>query len=380
MKKLIILSTCAAMLAVSASALEVRTSGFINVVGGINDLPSEEKDLINGYDNKYDFLEDSLAAVQFNAKVADKMGAVVQIIAQDSEVDDNIHMEWGYVYYDATESVRILAGRIRPSLFLYSNYLDVGYAYTWITPPSEVYYQAQITNLDGINVSYTLELDDSTVSFNAYGGNSRGKKLNPADGGILDFSYDSIWGAEIAYINDYLKLRAGYAAAKVTCNTDTFTTTTPPAIVSALEFKDSGAAFYGVGLNLDYEDFLFASEYIVREMDETVAPDVNSYYAMIGYRIGNFTPSYTYAVADSKIDFVNTGASTDAMINSARAGQLDDRTSHTIGVRYDVNTAAAIKLEYNHATVTTSTYTSGTSLKEEDKDINTYRIALNVTF
>jgi len=381
MKRTLLSLVAIGVLSSTLSAVDIRTSGFLNVVGGINDMEDGQRDLINGYDNKYDFQQDSLAAIQFNASIADDMGAVVQLIAQKSEVADDIRMEWGYVYYDATDEVRILAGRVRPSLFLYSNYLDVGYAYTWITPPSEVYYQAQITNLDGANVSYNLELDDSTVSFNAYGGNSSGNKLNPATNSLMSFSYDSIWGGELAYTNDFMKLRAGYTAAQVTNNTNVFPADTPAAIVNALGFDDSSAAFYGAGLSIDWEDILFSTEYIVRDMDETVAPDVTSYYAMIGYKIGKFTPNYTYAVSDSDMEFEHTGnAKLDAMINNSRAGQLDDRESHTIGLRYDVNDKAALKIEANLATRTASTYAGGSSLTEKDEDINTYRIALNVVF
>lgn len=380
MKKTLLSFVAMSALATTQLSADVRVSGFMNVVAGVNNLDDGKKDIINGYDNKYDFQNDSLAAVQFNGSIADNMGAVVQLIAQKSEVDDDIHMEWGYAYYDATDELRILAGRIRPSLFLYSNYLDVGYAYTWITPPSEVYYQAQITNLDGVNATYNLELDDSTVTFNVYGGNSSGKKVNPADGSIMDFSYDSIAGAEIAYINDYMKIRAGYTRSEVTNNTNVFPDTTPAAVVRALEFSESNAAFYGVGISVDYEGILFASELIQRDMDETVAPDVTSYYAMLGYKIGAFTPNFTYAVADSDIDLAHTGtAAIDAAIDTQRAKQLDDRTSTIYGLKYDLNDAAALKVEFKHEYVTATTYNNG-SLDEKKSYINTYRVALNVVF
>jgi hypothetical protein len=388
-KSLLSLIAIGVLASTAATASEVRTSGFINIVGGVNDKNgdndpiNEDKDPINGYDNQYDFQQDSLAAIQFSTNIADNMGATIQLIAQKSEVGDDIRMEWGYVSYDLNDEIRILAGRVRPSLFLYSNYLDVGYAYTWITPPSEVYYQAQITNLDGVNASYTLELDDSTISLNVYGGNSTGDKLNPSDSTTLNFDYDNVVGAELAFSNDFMKLRAGYTAAHVT-NTNSPVAGSP--LEPYLGFTDSAAAFYGAGLSIDWEDILFATEYIVRDMDETVAPDVQSYYAMIGYKIGDFTPSYTYAVADSDMEFEDVpgslpdGTPIKSAINGARAGQLDDRTTHTIGLRYDLNSAAAIKAEYSMSTITTSAYAGGTSLTETDEDVNTIRVALNVVF
>ncbi len=117
-------------------------------------------------------------------------------------------------------------------------------------------------------------------------------------------------------------------------------------------------------------------------MDETGAPDINAYYAMLGYRIGDFTPSYTYAVADSTMEFsTSTAPLVEGQVNKMRALSLDDRNSHTLGIRYDVNAMAAVTLEYNRADVTHSTYVAPTkSISEEDETINTYRVALNVVF
>jgi len=379
-KSLLSLAVIAALSSTALFAGDVRVSGFLNVVGGINDMDDDQRDLINGYDNQYDFQQDSLAAVQFNGSISDNMGAVIQLVAQKSDTGDDIRMEWGYAYYDATDEIRILAGRIRPALFLYSDYLDVGYAYTWITPPSEVYYQAQITNLDGGNIAYNLEVGDNTITLNAYAGNTSTHKIKPDDGSINDFSNDNIFGAELAFVTEYMKIRAGYTSASVTADNAVFPDGTPPSAIAALGFDDSSAAFYGVGASVDYEDIHFAAEYVGRDMDETVAPDVTSYYAMIGYTIGDFTPNYTYAVADSTMEFGSTGTPVDGAINMQRASLLDDRLSHTFGLRYEVNAQAALKAEYNMATVTSSAYAGGTNLTETDTDINTIRVALNVVF
>ena len=368
------LLSLAVITALSSTALmaDVRVSGFMNVVGGQSDVDSGVSPL--GYDDKGDFQQDSLAAIQVSGSVADNMGATIQLIAQNDPANDNIRMEWGYVYYDASDEVRILAGRIRPSLFLYSDYLDVGYAYTWITPPDEVYSQVAISNLDGGSIAYNLELGDNTLTTTVFGGNSTDKKDMGA-AGIIDFAMDSVVGAEIAFSNDYGKIRAGYIQSEVT-NNAAFPGTTPAPVIAGLEMNESGASFYGVGINGAYEDFQIAAEYIVRDMDETASPDISSYYAMLGYSIGDFTPNYTYAVADSDLE-----ESTNPGVNQGRAGNLDDRTSHTFGLRYEVNAQAALKIEYNMATITTSSWVAGTpALIESDEDANTIRVALNVVF
>lgn len=388
MKKSLLSLVAIAAISSSAYAVDVKMSGFINVVGGINDVdPSKfisgtTSTNYMGYDDKYDFQNESLAALQFSTNIMDNMGATVQLIAQNDSVDDDIRMEWGYISYDLNDEIRMLIGRIRPALFLYSDYLDVGYAYNWITPPAEVYAQANISNLDGGSIAYNKDLGEQQVALTFFGGNSSDKKVNPNSATPLDLEFDSIVGGEIALMNDYGKIRAGYIQAKVTENS-TFGLVPPE-----LQMSENDAAFYGVGITFDYEDFLFSSEYIVRDMDDTGSPDITSYYASLGYKVGDFTPTYTYAQADSDMEFSKTpatallpnGTPVMAVVNGARAMNLDDRTSHTLGVRYDVNAQVALKFEYNSATVTHSRYAGGTSITEVDEDINTYRIALNVIF
>ncbi len=377
LKKILISSALSALIASNLAAGDVRIGGFINVVGGMNDLDSGS---YLGYDDQYDFTNESLAAIQFSGDITEKMGATIQLVAQKDALGDDIRMEWGYVSYDVNDEIRILAGRIRPALFLYSDYLDVGYAYTWITPPDEVYFQAQITNLDGGSVTYNMDLDGNSLALNVYAGNTNTDKATPA-GDVITLNNDSIIGAELAYINDYGKIRIGYTSATLNADNATiFPDGTPDPVVSALGFDDSSAAFYGAGVNLDYEDMLLSAEYIVRDMDETSGSDVSSYYVMLGYKIGDFTPNYTYAQADSDIDLSTTGnAQVDGMINGARYANLDDRSSHTIGLRYDLNIKAALKVEYNAATLTHSNYANGT-MTEVDEDVSTYRVALNIVF
>ncbi len=381
MKKSLLSLAVITALSSSLIASDVRVSGFMNVVGGANDIESDNiSSEYKGYGDRYSFMPDSVAAIQFGTNISDKMGATIQIIAQNSKVGDNIRMEWGYISYDATDEIRILAGKVRPALFLYSDYLDVGYAYSWITPPSEVYDQAQITKLAGATASYTAELDDSQIVFNMYGGNAQSEKLQ--DGNIIKFQNDSILGAALSWSDDNMKFRVGYTRATITAP-QTYAVTDPAKpvlVVENLAFKDSDAAFYGVGFNVDYEGLLVSAEYIVRDMDETVAPDVNAYYAMVGYKMGDFTPTYTYAAAESDLEEAKTTNPTfNGMINTMRTEQLDNRYSHTIGIRYDINPQAAFKLEYNVATLTHSTYEAG-KIAEVDEDINTYRVALNVVF
>jgi len=389
MKKSLLSFAVIAALASVASASDVRISGFVNVVGGMNNLDPNDITTSNsyrGYDNKYDFQNESLAAVQISGTIAENMGATIQLIAQNDPLKDNVRLEWGYISYDLSDEARLLAGRIRPSTFLYSDYLDVGYAYNWITPPDEVYAQTTISNIDGLSIAYNLELGDNVLTTTIYAGNTTDKAS--IGGNPSDFAYDDVVGGEVAISNDYAKLRVGYVQTNITSSFDM------AGLVGGfggdeLNMNRSAASFVGVGLNIDYEDIQFAAEYVSRTVDETASANTRAYYGMFGYKIGDFTPNYTYASVSSSLNESDSSAlagatPVSAMVNTIRTRALDNRYSHTIGVRYELNPQAALKLEYNRAKVTHSAYTA-TGIKkgfitETDEDINTYRIALNVIF
>lgn len=106
MKKSLLSLAVVTALSTSAFAAgmdDIRISGFVNVVAGVNDVDDGEYDAATnsnkqsksyrGYDDTYDFQNESLAAIQFSANITDNMGATIQLIAQKDEADDDIRME-----------------------------------------------------------------------------------------------------------------------------------------------------------------------------------------------------------------------------------------------------------------------------------------------
>merc|ERR1712000_577468 len=76
---------------------------------------------------------------------------------------------WAYITYAATDSTDIRMGRLRTPFFYYSDFLEVGYAYNWIRPPSIVYRLNDLPSLSGADVTqhFSFGSVDSTVQFYA---------------------------------------------------------------------------------------------------------------------------------------------------------------------------------------------------------------------
>jgi hypothetical protein len=197
-----------ALLTASVQA-DIAFNGFANIVGGVT---TSSEDRLFGYDDNFDFKNDSLFALQATSDLGDGLGVTAQIIARGND-DWDPDFAWAYVSYDANDNWRFLAGRQRAPFYMYSDYLDVSFAYPWITPPNGVY-DLPIDSFDGLGAIYTTALGefDTTVHF-IYGSNTDSASFF---GETIDPTFDGLFGASFTFNREWLTLRAAYFVAEST--------------------------------------------------------------------------------------------------------------------------------------------------------------------
>lgn len=88
-----------------------------------------------------DFSQDSKIGFQGTFNISNQTQAVLQLMMK-GENDWDVEAEWAYLSHRFDNGVKIRGGKLRVPLFMYSDYLDVGYAQPFARPPSEVYDQA----------------------------------------------------------------------------------------------------------------------------------------------------------------------------------------------------------------------------------------------
>ncbi|HEY0892346.1 MAG TPA: DNA topoisomerase IV, partial [Cellvibrio sp.] len=160
----LIIALC--MAAPLTQAGDLNLSGFLSVGGGMID--DEDSPGYGGYDEEDLTFDKNLLGLQVTGQVNEKITATAQLIAR-SETDYEVNAEWAYLTWQASDSVKVRAGRLRTPFYMYSDFLDVGYAYSWITPPREVYY-LPFNNVDGVDFYVTQTLGIFDTSFQAYFG------------------------------------------------------------------------------------------------------------------------------------------------------------------------------------------------------------------
>jgi len=117
-------------------ATEIEVSGYATVLAGYTD----EKEA--GYNNllaknHVNFTNNSLAGLQFNANMYKDVDFSLTVLMEG--VDEYIaHTDWFYITYTATNNSSLRFGRLKVPFFMVSNYIDIGHAYPWVSPPPEV--------------------------------------------------------------------------------------------------------------------------------------------------------------------------------------------------------------------------------------------------
>lgn len=137
----------------------VEFNGFLNVVGGIlKEEPvidfSDKKQVPNyqGYEDNLVFDPHSSAGLQAKKQLDEKTAVTLQLYAEGDNDQYKATMKWLYVTYEPTYNSTLRVGKLAAPIYYYSDYLNIGYAYHWITPPESVY--PFDTSMNGISYVY----------------------------------------------------------------------------------------------------------------------------------------------------------------------------------------------------------------------------------
>lgn len=347
-QKIKLLGLCSAI-AVSGAQAEIAFNGFANIVGG---QATDSDKTLYGYDDKFDFQNGSLFALQATSDLGDGLGVTAQIISRGNN-EWNPEFEWAYVSYDATDELRFLVGRQRVPFYMYSDFLDVSYAYPWITPPEGVY-SVPFDTFDGLGAIYSTSLGefDTTLQF-IYGGNS-----DEIDGGETRFN--NLMGLSVTLNREWLTLRAGYIQTNMNVDVGTgalaggWEQSGFPEVAKNLLIEDDKGDFVELGFQVDYENVIVVGEYTVLNLDNTPQADkADSYYVMAGYRFDTVLIHATYGADTSdKANFISHVPQVPQLaplINPTQAvidSQITESDYYTLGVRWDFHDSAALKFEY----------------------------------
>lgn len=358
-KRSLALAIASVMLAPWAQAADVNISGFLSVGGGFVD--DESSIAYGGYDDEDLKFNKNLLGLQVSAQVNEKVSATVQMIARSADNYD-FTAEWAYLTWQATDNSKVRVGRLRTPFYMFSDYLDVGYTYAWISAPQELYY-LPFNNVNGIDYYVTSAFGSFDTSFQAYFGSFDDDFVLTGISATAESKNQM--GVAATLGRDWWTLRAAYHQTDLTINfdeirlseqvtLDQFLSQLPADIASRVLVDEDRATFAQVGINIDTGRFVAAAEYMEFDVENSFLSKNIRHYIMGGVRFGDFLFHITSATSDDEL------ASPEAGIPVApETAQLIDtlqtiaetrgefRDTITYGVRWDVSSGVALKLQYD---------------------------------
>lgn len=322
------------------------------ITAGISRTDQKQEYRVGGISNEWNFHPQSIFGAQITFKVNDKFDIVTQLVARGKSEnspgrnDWQVEADWAYLAYKPVANLQIRAGRLRLPLYLYSDYLEVGYAYPWVSPPTEVYYEDEITTFDGIDVVYDWAINDSwNLTTQAFYGslNDTITRYNPdldidltteisinRDMGINFSLSDGRWTFRIGHVDGVQDTRSYNANEGFAIPVPGVPEAFHPIEITA---DDVDFTFDEIGVKYEGEKLLFISEVIRFDIDAATSASTESGYMTLGYRFGKWLPHVTYAKMHNVDD------------SQLGPGSKTVQDSVTIGTRFDVAENVALKAE-----------------------------------
>src|SRR5690554_903260 len=337
-------------------ANDLQINGFLSVTAGVLDNEKIiDSPAAPGYDTTMGFDSQTLGGLQISKKVNDNTSATIQLMSRGKR-DYQTEAAWAYVTYDLSDNTSIRFGRLRTPFFQYSDFLEVGYAYNWITPPGIVYRLDTMSAMNGVDMTHQFTLGAIDGSFQLYTG--RFKDDFDLDGDTYEMELRSAVGAVLNLNAGNFGTRMSYHQAGFYINgltADAGGRTLDRLLhlaqsfggqlgldTSNIEPQGQTATFFQGSLFWDNGSTSLVAEYTGLRHDSDLLNDDDAWMVSAAQRFGDFTTHLTYAYAEDKIK-------SGAIGNAQKFSEAQD-SSITLGLRYDYSSSVAFKTETHYIT------------------------------
>lgn len=378
---------------------DVEWHGFLNVVGGtLRNSPVEDftsaKQVpgFRGYGKDLTFDSQTSGALQASKQLDDKTAVTMQMYASGDQDNYAVAVKWLYLTYSPTANSSFRVGRIGAPVYYFSEFLNVGSAYHWISPPGTVYpFDSAVVGVDYVyqdvwrDLDWSLELttgssDDYVQSIDTrlISKNNLGVSLAVADGSgwsarAMAFRNDSKFVAEALSedsIDEAVETAVDIGLAEAEIGSDLADLIRPELVAKTKERLDDGSlslddlqsVFLNFAVRYEREQWFLMLEAISVKNDTYLYERYHAGYLTAGIHAGSslFHLTFQEGVQDTSSELEH-----DREYVPPEARNLDDYAdraanaikvklggaianhfrSASLGVRHDVSENVAIKID-----------------------------------
>jgi hypothetical protein len=353
MKKHLLAASLLAALAAGPAIADTTINGFASIKAG---MTTGDEDKVYGYEDKLDFKNESLFAMQIKSGLSEDLSVTAQIMGRGRN-DFDAAFEWAFVTYNINENLFINAGRLRTPFYKYSDFKDVGYAYEWMRVPQSVY-GLGFDNIEGASLYYNTSFGSVDARTQLIGGSYSGDIT--ISGSPASAEIKNIVGVTVELDRDGYSFRAAYLTGLTTISAQSLNPLLQAlnanglsVISKQIDYDNDRSTFIGFGFNVDKNDWLLATEYNIIDVKDAFFAERKNIYVSLGYRLGEFTPFVSFESEDHqpKTEIYTPYAQilppqilvpVAAVVNSMHV----DRKTQNAGIRYDFHSSAALKVQF----------------------------------
>ena len=333
----------------------LQFSGFARVVLGYLD---EGNATYFGYDEDISLDQQSLVGLQADYQIFDNVSVTGQFVGHSGDQRES-GLEWLYLTYTPTRSTRIKLGKQRIPFFNYSDSLDVGFAYPWITLPQQVYSSVFFSTFDGVLANY--QWSGKTIGFDIEGywgsfdntvytlAKEVHAEVNNLHGLITKINYDN-WtfrasyhsGDTIIELSEFEEFSGVLKQVGFTQSAESLNT-------------DGKAEFFQVAASYENLSYFFRTEVTQVQTQSSIVPNIDGYFVAAGYNYYPFLSYVSFARNKSKygVPATEIPVGFDPQFDALAFGYQSifdtlppiNSQSITLGTRWDFKPNLALKAE-----------------------------------
>lgn len=305
-------------------ASDIDITGFATLVAGkviSGDEVLADYPRVGIYDKDLSISPDTSLGVQMQMKLMEDTDIVLQLVSHGAE-DYQIQVDWAYLNYRINDEISAQLGRKRLPLYYYSDHFDIGYTYLWVRPPADNY-TWQVTNYNGLSISYEPRTTDWDVLINLYTG-----KEDSGDNELLSKlsgnNVDEEWKNMVGIVGEFSKDQVDYRLTFMHGQLDRK--------INGYVVEDNiNQQFMGLAVNLQYDELILLSE-INRYQRPVNNIRIDTGLISIAYQVDEITPYVTHSRLKQQKNL---------------AGGDEDHYTNSIGVRWDIASNMAVKAQYD---------------------------------
>lgn len=296
--------------------------------------------------------------VNINAHVNDKIMLASQLLSSKENNNYNTRVDWAFVSYQVLDDLTVRTGKVKYPVGIANEYVSVGYAYPWISPPA---------------LFYSLSSQGPQVTREAYtGGSVLWRKY------VGDFNYSvDLFGGEVNLGNMVVRALKGITASvdwddRVLIQMSSYQGTMDNDTMLAMDGERHAA--HVIGIKVDWGNVVGYAEYADVDMGDFKAGNGSAWYGSLGYRLGSFLPYANFSMYEK-----GKGAMV-MMMPGVMKSAHNKQYLATLGVKYDILPQTDIKLEVSRVRRSIGAGLYDESSGQADVDVNIFGVAIDVIF